>query len=108
MPTQKSLECTLCDSDGEWRPACIIRLTRRGSVLQTLAKPALRTDTSWQDLIEQIKRRQWGIIVLDEVHLSFAEKFWQVRCSERTNVMTRLFNHVCVYIRSITNTQAET
>jgi hypothetical protein len=31
-----------------------------------------------QDLIEQIKRRQWGIIILDEVHLSFAEKFWQV------------------------------
>eukprot|EP00286_Rhodomonas_abbreviata_P030056 CAMPEP_0181300168 /NCGR_PEP_ID=MMETSP1101-20121128/6744_1 /TAXON_ID=46948 /ORGANISM="Rhodomonas abbreviata, Strain Caron Lab Isolate" /LENGTH=507 /DNA_ID=CAMNT_0023405383 /DNA_START=9 /DNA_END=1528 /DNA_ORIENTATION=+ len=31
-----------------------------------------------EDLIEQIKKRQWGLIVLDEVHLSFAEKFWQV------------------------------
>eukprot|EP00961_Rhodomonas_salina_P206778 2791432-Rhodomonas_salina.1 len=32
-----------------------------------------------EDLIAQIKALQWGLIVLDEVLLSFADKFWQVR-----------------------------
>jgi len=31
-----------------------------------------------QDMIEAITKRQWGIIVLDEVHLSFANTFWRV------------------------------
>jgi hypothetical protein len=31
-----------------------------------------------ETLLEKIKSRQWGILVLDEVHLSFAEKYFRI------------------------------
>ena len=37
-----------------------------------------RRSKAGEALIDQIRKRQWGIIVLDEVHLSFADTFWKV------------------------------
>ena len=37
-----------------------------------------RRSRAGEALIDQIRKRQWAIIVLDEVHLSFADTFWKV------------------------------
>lgn len=59
----------------DWRDKPLGRLLITTYPMITLDK---KRSKAGQDLIEQIKARQWGIIVLDEVHLSFADKFWQV------------------------------
>ncbi|EKX43955.1 ERCC3/XPB/SSL2/Rad25 nucleotide excision repair [Guillardia theta CCMP2712] len=60
---------------GDWQNKPLGKLLITTYPMITLDK---KRSKAGEALIEEIKKRQWGIIVLDEVHLSFAEKFWQV------------------------------
>jgi superfamily II DNA or RNA helicase len=75
--------------------SCLAWIQQR-AVWFTHEETVTMISNAWmQDLIDQIKRRQWGIIILDEVHLSFAKTFWQVRShSLPSGVMHNL--HACI------------
>jgi len=60
---------------GDWQGKPLGRLLITTYPMITLDK---KRSKAGEALIDEIKKRQWGIIVLDEVHLSFADKFWQV------------------------------
>ena len=71
----KESDITCFLSKGDWQGKKLGKLLI--TTYPMITKAGTRSKAGEQ-LMEEIRRRQWGLIVLDEVHLSFAETFWKV------------------------------